>query len=171
MHHPAAHGKAAAGIWLGLTLFLPLVPSAPAAGQEAGVAADVRAAVVQYMEAIDAGDLDRQMRFWSHDATATSAIMGELWTGHGSIRAHSAEYVPVSKVMRNELGQVSVVSLGDDTALAVAPYRPVRRNAADEKLKPFELDSLLTLVFRRTSGRWAIVHEHVSVKVPPPVAK
>ncbi len=130
--------------------------------------AEVARAVVAYMEAIDAGDLERQMSFWSEDSAATSVIMGEVWRGRASIRARSAEYVPVSKRVRDELGPVSVLALGEGSALSVVPYRPVRRDPADDKLAPWELDSMLTLVWTRTPAGWRIVHEHVSVKVPPP---
>ncbi|MEW6366549.1 MAG: AtzH-like domain-containing protein [Acidobacteriota bacterium] len=142
--------------------------SISAGGDRAALAKEISQAVRDYIEFIDAGDLDRQMSFWSTDPEATSVIMGEIWTGVANIRVRSAEYVPVSKVMRNELGEIRVVALGADTALAVVPYRSVRRNPADERLKPFELDSMLTLVWKRTPEGWRIIHEHVSVKVPPP---
>jgi len=144
------------------------VSAKPAAAAQAS---EVRAAVRAYMETIDAGDLDGQMRFWSGDSSVTSVIMGEVWTGGASIRARSAEYVPVSKVMRSELGPITVQALGGGTMLTVTPYRPARREPANEKLKPYELDSMLTLVWTRSPDGWRIVHEHVSVKVPPPAAQ
>ncbi len=142
---------------------------AKAAGPPPG--SEVRGAVRAYMEAIDAGDFEGQMRFWSRDPAATSVIMGEIWTGAANIRARSAEYVPVSKRVRNDLGQITVVPLGAGAVLTVTPYRPVRRDPRDEKLKPFELDCMLTLIWTRAPDGWRILHEHVSVKVPPPSAK
>ena len=124
-----------------------------------------------YMAAIDDGDLDRQMEFWSQDPGATSVIMGEIWQGKTNIRARSAEYVPVSKHMRNELGEVMEMPLGQDTVLTIVPYRSVRRNPEDERLKPFELESMLTLIWKQTVQDWRIIHEHVSVKIAPPTGK
>ncbi len=165
------------GKWIGLALIAALAlliwsaPRAFAKPAAAAQAAEVRAAVRGYMDAIDAGDLDAQMRFWSRDSSVTSVIMGEVWTGGASIRARSAEYVPVSRVMRNDLGPITVQPLGGGTMLTVTPYRPARRDPANEKLKPYELDSMLTLIWSRARDGWRIVHEHVSVKVPPPAAQ
>jgi ketosteroid isomerase-like protein len=151
---------------------LALVGSLPAqAGEKENVATSVGEAARQYMAAIDAGDLDGQMASWAEDPTATSLIMGEIWTGKANIRARSAEYVPVSKVLRNELGEIRVVPLAKDVALAVVPYRSVRRDPQDERLKAYELESMLTLVWKRTREGWRILHEHVSVKIPPPTSE
>lgn len=141
------------------------------ASGKGNVATAISGAVRHYMEAIDAGNLDGQMAFWTEDPSATSVIMGEIARGQANIRARSAQYVPVSKVLRNELGKIEVVSLATDVALAVVPYRPVRRDAKDERLKPYELESMLTLVWKQTGEGWRITHEHVSVKVPPPPIK
>ncbi len=160
-------GMCARGTLIATFAFLPWYASeASAKPAAAAQAAEVRAAVRAYMDAIDAGDLDAQMRFWSGDSSVTSVIMGEVWTGGASIRARSAEYVPVSKVMRNDLGPITVRPLGGGTMLTVTPYRPARRDPANEKLEPYELDSMLTLIWSRTPEGWRIVHEHVSVKVP-----
>ena len=165
------------GGWVATALVacLALVPQRASTGSAGAFAsepaAQIEGAVRSYMEAIDAGDLDRQMRSWSEDTAATSVIMGEIWRGRANIRARSAEYVPVSKRMRNELGAVTVVPLGADAAISVVPYRSVRRDPADEKLRPYELDSMLTLIWRKTRGDWRILHEHASVKVPPPSAQ
>lgn len=140
-------------------------------GKTDDTATAVRQAVRQYMTAIDAGDLDGQMVFWSADPAATSVIMGEVWTGKASIRGRSAEYVPVSKVMRNELGEIAVVSLARGVALTVVPYHPVGRDPKDGRLKAYELPSMLTLIWKQTADGWRITHEHVSVKVPPPTGK
>lgn len=154
-----------------LALAPPCASTVSAGARATAPAAEIERAVRTYMEAIDAGDLDRQMRFWSEDTAATSVIMGEVWRGRANIRARSAEYVPVSKMMRNELGAVAVIPLGVDAAISVVPYRSVRRNREDEKLRPYELDSMLTLIWRKTPEGWRILHEHVSVKVPPPSVK
>jgi ketosteroid isomerase-like protein len=144
-----------------------LTPWAGAQTPDPGAAA-LGESVRAYMAAIDAGDLDGQMAFWSDDPAVTSAIMGEVWAGRTGIRGRSAEYVPVSKLVRNELGATSVLPLGPDAAVSVTPYRPIRRDPGDARLAPFELDSMLTLVWRRLPAGWRIVHEHVSVKVTPP---
>ncbi len=154
-----------------LAVLAPCPASAAAAPASSSPASEVREAVKAYMDAIDAGDLERQMTFWRRDPAATSVIMGEMWTGVESIRARSAEYVPVSKLMRNDLGQTTAVPLGAGVMLTVTPYRPVRRDPQNEKLKPFELESMLTLIWTKTAEGWRILHEHVSVKVPPPSAK
>jgi hypothetical protein len=77
----------------------------------------------------------------------------------------------VSKVLRNELAEIRVVSPAKDVALAAMPYRSVRRNPNDERLKAYELEPMLTLVWKRTREGWRILHEHVSVKIPPPTSE
>lgn len=154
-----------------LAVILSCAQTASAGGQPGGMATEITQAVRDYMEAIDAGDLDRQMGFWSQDPNVTSVIMGEIWKGYDNIRACSADYVPVSKLMRNELGGVTVVPLGTDAGIAVSPYRPIRRKPEDERLRPYEIDSMLTLIWKRMPQGWRIIHEHVSAKVPPPTGK
>ncbi len=156
---------------IALTLLAPCPARAAAPSASSSPVLEVREAVKTYMDAIDAGDLERQMSFWRRDPAATSVIMGEMWTGWASIRGRSAEYVPVSKLMRNDLGQTTAVPLAAGVMLTVTPYRPVRRDPQNEKFKPFELDSMLTLIWTKTAEGWRILHEHVSVKVPPPSAK
>lgn len=131
-------------------------------------AAEIERGVRAYMEAIDAGDLDRQMGFWSADSAASSAIMGESWTGRARIRARSAEYVPVSKLMRNELGAVTVSLLARDVALALVPYRPLRRDPANEKLGRSGRQNEWAR-FRRASGARnapAALRKHLRVEAP-----
>ncbi len=154
-----------------LAVLLLCAPRACAAPASAAGDSVVNMAVWAYMKAIDAGDLERQMQFWSRDRGASSVIMGEMWTGAARIRARSAEYVPVSRRMRNEIGPITVRPLGDDYMLTITPYRPERRDPADKKLAPFELESVLTLIWTRTHDGWRILHEHVSVKVPPPATQ
>ncbi len=136
--------------------------------KSANATEDVGRLACAYMADIDAGELDKQMTYWSDDPAATSVIMGEIWTGKPNIRKRSAEYLPFAKIMRNQLGQIKSLLLGTEYILTIIPYRSMRRNPADEKLKPYELDSMLTLIWQKTPKGWHIIHEHVSVKVPPP---
>ncbi len=152
-------------------LFALIAFPAPSFGQKAPdrQQAEVTRFVHDYMAAIDSGDVRSQMEMVSRDPQVTSTVMGESWRGWDAIRAQSEAYVPVSKRIRNVIDRVDVISLGPAAAIAVAPFRSQRRDSSDRMVPEFQQS--LTLVLRRTSAGWKMIHEHVSVKIPPPAVK
>ena len=130
--------------------------------------AEVRRFAVDYLAAVDRGEVDRQMTMVARDSSVTSVVMGYVWTGWDSIRAQSERFAPYSGKLRIAVDDVRVVPLGSDAAIAVVRFTQITEQPIPGL--PPHLENALTLVLRRGPGGWRMMHEHVSVKLPPPDA-
>ncbi|HEX9248830.1 MAG TPA: nuclear transport factor 2 family protein [Gemmatimonadaceae bacterium] len=124
---------------------------------------EVQALVRSIADAVGRGDAGRTMDFYRRDdPTITSANDGTLERGWQEIRASTDSGMGLEGKFRLSLGSVDVTPLGPGYALAVAPVLiTVPTPNGDQKLH-----IVWSIVARRDSTGWKIIHDHSSYQKP-----
>jgi uncharacterized protein (TIGR02246 family) len=129
---------------------------------------EVQALVRSIADAVGKGDAGRTMDFYRRDdPTITSATDGTLERGWQEIRASTDSSMGLEGKFRLSLGSVDVTSLGPGYALAVAPVLiTVPTPNGEQKLRV-----VWSIVARRDSTGWKVIHDHTSSQKPRTVSR
>ena len=133
---------------------------AAALSLQGSLAAEIRAEVARYVEAVNAGDPRRVADLYERGAVASTLGDGHITLGWDSVAVSYREAFRALRTIRMEIpgDSVTVVPLAADAALALFPYRWTLGPAG----QGFVTRGAMTLVYRRADGRWRIVHDHTS---------
>jgi ketosteroid isomerase-like protein len=124
----------------------------------------VRAILEQQVKDWNDGNVDRFMRAYAQSASTRFASGADVFVGWQAVLERYRKKYPDRAAMGTlAFSQVEVSVLSKDAALAFGHWRLQR--AGDQP------SGLFTLLFRKTSGSWRIVHDHTSAAFPaaPPV--
>ena len=129
----------------------------------------VRELMDSYVGAIQSADVDRIASYYAPDILAFDAIAALQFKGVEAYKDHwqaCMEMCPGDGMGIFELHELSITADGD---LAFAHALCRCGPDADDKEKAGWMRA--TLAFRKTAGRWAIVHEHWSAPFDPESGK
>ena len=124
------------------------------------VRAEVQAFVKSYAQTANAGDISGHMELYSREASLTSIDDGAILRGWDAIRTQADSVTGQEGSFHFALGSIDVTPLGAGYALAVAPF--VATIATEEGT--VERRGALTLILKKTSSGWLIVHDHTSTQ-------
>jgi len=148
------------------TLMIVLALSVGAFGAAADSPPAIRAEVEQfaraYIEAHNGTEPSAVMDLISRRPEASSVTMGAVARGPEAIRRETGTLAGVQGSHRMRPDSMDVVPLGPGFALVVAP---VSFEFATEGLNS-DLHGALTLVVEKSTGKWKVLHEHVSLQFP-----
>jgi len=124
--------------------------------------AEVEQFVRAYVEANNATDPAAVMDLMSRRPDVSSVTMGAVAHGLDAIRRETGTLAGMQGSHRMLPGNMDVIPLGPGYALVVAQ---VTFEFATEALNS-DLHGALTLVVEKSSGKWKVLHEHVSLQFP-----
>ncbi|HYS77807.1 MAG TPA: SgcJ/EcaC family oxidoreductase [Candidatus Dormibacteraeota bacterium] len=124
--------------------------------------AEVEQFVRAYVEANNAADPAAVMDLMSRRPDVSSVTMGAVARGPEAIRRETGTLAGFQGSHRMLLAGMDVVPLGPGYALVVAQ---VTFELAAEGLNS-DLHGAVTLVVEKSSGKWKVLHEHVSLQFP-----
>ena len=124
--------------------------------------AEVEQLVRAYVEANNGTDPAAVMELMSRRPEVSSVTMGAVARGPEAIRRETGTMAGMQGAHRMALGAMDVIPLGTGYALVVAQ---VTFELAAEGLNS-DLHGALTLVVEKSSGKWKVLHEHVSLQFP-----
>lgn len=141
----------ASGCWI-----VRVEEPANAAGEPAGLHAQVEETLAGAAAAWNAGDLDAFMGDYERVSTTTYVGAAGLLQGYDAIRARYAPaFEPGAERDSLRFEDLQVRPLGSRHALVLARY-VLHRDGEVVSSGPF------TLVLQRVEGRWRIIHDHTS---------
>ena len=115
-----------------------------------------------YVEANNATDPTPVMDLMSRRPDVSSVTMGAVARGLDAIRRETGTLAGIQGSHRMLPGSMDVIPLGPGYALVVAQ---VTFELAAEGSSS-DLHGALTLVVEKSSGKWKLLHEHVSLQFP-----
>ncbi|XZE53638.1 YybH family protein [Planctomycetaceae bacterium SH139] len=117
----------------------------------------IRELLIKQTAAWNRGDIDQFMKdYWESDALSFTSG-GEVTRGYEATRQrYHARYPTAERMGRTTFSELEVTMLGGDAAFVLGTWQLER---ADERL-----GGKFTLILRRYSGEWKIVHDHTSLK-------
>ena len=124
--------------------------------------AEVEAFVRQYVVAMNRADAMSAAELFSRKPEASTVTMGKIARGIDGVRAVTDQIAGSEGTQKTSLESMDVVLLGTGHALVVAPV--IWSLGAGPAAADFH--GALTLVLERSGGRWAILHEHGSMRLP-----
>ena len=132
-----------------------LVPSKPATGAEH----EIRAALDAQVRAWNAGDLRGFMEGYLPSARTRFQSGGDVFLGWQTVfDRYQKRYGDRTAMGRLTFNEVEVTVLAPGAALVVGRWRLERAQDTPS--------GLFTLLYRRTSAGWRIVHDHTSAAAP-----
>jgi uncharacterized protein (TIGR02246 family) len=137
-------------------------PAAPAAAAPPALRTDVQAFVAGYIHAHNGTDRNAVMEMFCRQPEVSWVEMGAITRGWESIRSGAGIFAGEMGTHRVSLGAMDVAPLGPDHTLIVAPMM-IHLAAADGNAP---MRGAMTLVLEKASGRWKVLHEHVSLQFP-----
>ncbi|MBI1950286.1 MAG: nuclear transport factor 2 family protein [Acidobacteria bacterium] len=140
-------------------------PAAPAAAPGASppaLRAEVEAFVAGYIDAHNGTDRGAVMEMFCRQPEVSWVEMGAIIRGWESIRAGAGVLAGELGTHRVSLGAMDVSPLGPDHALVVAPLMIELATVNGDA----QIRGAMTLVLEKASGRWRVLHEHVSLQFP-----
>jgi len=144
---------------LGVAASAATSPPKPSADS---VRSEVQAFVKTYVEVQNKFDATATMELVSRKPGVASIAMGDITRGWDSIRDDVDSTVGSEGRLKLALGTIDVNSLGPGFALAFAPCTiNVITDSGELQLK-----GALTLVLEKSTGKWKVLHEHISVQLP-----
>jgi ketosteroid isomerase-like protein len=122
---------------------------------KAADAAEIRAVMSAQVAAWNRGDIDGFMEGYAR-SNATEFVSGDKLTrGWQTVRGrYKKKYDNREKMGTLTFSDIKITPLGPDAALVLGHWKLVRKSD-----KPH---GIFTLLFRRTSAGWRIVHDHTS---------
>jgi uncharacterized protein (TIGR02246 family) len=127
---------------------------------------EIQALYDQFSAAVKARDIDAIMAFYAPGETmvAFDAFPPRQYVGASSYRkAYEGFFAAYPGAVTSEISDLRVTAAGD---LAIASCID-RWVATGSDGKPSEIVFRATNGFRKSNGRWLIIHEHLSVPVDP----
>lgn len=124
--------------------------------------AEAEAFVRQYVAAMNRADAMAAAELFSKRADVSTVTMGKIARGADGVRAVTDQIAGSEGTQKTTIESMDVVILGTGHALVVAPVTwslGAGPAAAD-------FHGALTLVLERSGGRWTILHEHGSMRLP-----
>ncbi len=140
-------------------------PAAPAAAPGVSPQAlrgEVEAFVAGYIDAHNGTDRSAVMEMFCRQPEVSWVEMGAIIRGWESIRSGAGVLAGELGTHRAFLGTLDVSPLGPDHALVVAPMM-IELASVDGVA---QIRGAMTLVLEKASGRWRVLHEHVSLQFP-----
>ena len=129
---------------------------------------EIRALIDDWLTAIRAGDLDAIMAHYAPGVTAYDAVMALRFQGAAAYREHWRMCLSMCPgPMTFETDAPEIAAAGD---LAFA-HCLIRCGGPDDTGKVNASWMRMTAGYRRTGGRWKIVHEHFSAPFDPESGK
>ena len=123
------------------------------------VVTEVQAAVRKYVDAYNRADASAIMDLYTRGSGLTVVTDGEIARGWENLRADiDSTVVGHGGSFRFDVGSVDVVALGNDHALALAPYTLIAATTQGQ----LNEHGALTLVLQRANSGWVVIHEHES---------
>jgi len=141
--------------WIGLWLLLVICPPAVRALDTNAVQAAVRAVLVQQEKDWNAGDIANFMRGYLRSEQTRFASGGNVTLGWQAVlERYQRTYSDKAAMGKLTFSDLDISVVAEDGALAFGRWH-LRREKD-------ELSGLFTLLFRKTSDGWRIVHDHTS---------
>ena len=140
----------------------PAAPAAAPAGAPQASRAEVEAFVAGYIDAHNGTDRGAVMEMFCRQPEVSWVEMGAIIRGWESIRSGAGVLAGELGTHRVSLRAMDVSPLGPDHALVVAPLM-IELAAVDGEA---QIRGAMTLVLERASGRWRVLHEHLSLQFP-----
>jgi ketosteroid isomerase-like protein len=144
---------------LGVTTSAATPPPKPSAES---ARSDVQGFVKTYVEVQNKFDASATMELVSRKSGVASIAMGEISRGWDAIRDDVDSTVGSEGRLKLDLGTIDVNPLGSGYALAFAPCTITVVTDGGE----LQLRGALTLVLEKSTGKWKVLHEHISVQLP-----
>jgi uncharacterized protein (TIGR02246 family) len=149
------------------SLLILLVPSAPSHSSaiekddsKDGVIAEIRAILSAQQEAWNHGDIDGFMNGYARAETTAFVSGDEVTRGWQTVRdRYFKKYGDRAKMGTLTFSDLEIEQLGPDSAIVLGRWELKRAN--DNPHGRF------TLIFRRTTDAWRIVHDHTSAASSP----
>ncbi len=148
-----------------LTLFIvaaSTVATPLASQQRTDIRAEVQGFVRQYVDATNKADAAALVEMYARIPEVASISDGDISRGWEAIRSEADSLLGLQGGYRLDVGSIDVVTLGPTHALAFA--------AASVTLPtqhgPAQFRGAFTLVVRKVSGAWKIIHDHSSLHLP-----
>ena len=118
---------------------------------------DVRAVLDQQVAAWNSGDIPKFME--TYEQAESTTFMGKSLTrGHAQVLARYTKSYPSRQAMGTlHFSEIEVRLLSDDAALVIGKFHLTRSESAGG-----DASGRFTLVLRRTSSGWKIIHDHTS---------
>ena len=123
----------------------------------------IEGAIEQYRQAYEVHSAEALGEMFAHDLDVISVYQGRTYQGWTQIQVEQKKRFKDATKVRMIITNLSIQSLGDDAAVATAG---LERTIGDDATTVTERGSL-TLVFRKTAGRWMIATEHFSYPTGP----
>jgi ketosteroid isomerase-like protein len=128
---------------------------ATAAESDATNQSEIRAVMAAQVAAWNRGDIDGFMDGYARSDTTEFVSGDKITRGWQTVRdRYRKKYDSREKMGRLAFSRIKVTRLGADAAIVVGRWQLVRQSD-----KPH---GIFTLLFRRTSVGWRIVHDHTS---------
>jgi uncharacterized protein (TIGR02246 family) len=155
--------RAMAGIFVvGLAGALALGGApAPAQGKP-DPRAEVEAFVRQYVAAMNRADAVAVAGMFARTPEVSTVTMGKIVRGFEGVRAVADDLAGSEGTQRTSLESMDVMILGTAHALVVVPVTW----SLGERPAAADFHGVLTLVLGWSGGRWTILHEHGSMRLP-----
>jgi ketosteroid isomerase-like protein len=139
--------------WTLLWAFVVLI--APAVSAANNAAAEIRAVMTAQVAAWNRGDIDGFMDGYARSAETEFVSGDKITRGWQTVRDnYRKKYDSRDKMGTLKFSEIKVTSLASDLAIVLGRWQLVRR-----KDKPH---GTFTLLFRRITAGWRIVHDHTS---------
>ena len=140
----------------------PAAPVAAPAVSPQALRGEVEAFVAGYIDAHNGTDRGAVMEMFCRQPEVSWVEMGAIIRGWESIRSGAGVLAGELGTHRVSLGTMDVSPLGPDHALMVAPLM-IELAAVEGEA---QIRGAMTLVLEKASGRWRVLHEHVSLQFP-----
>ena len=144
-------------LWLALVLVLgaEILEGADQKSGDPPVISEIRAVLRAQQEAWNRGDIDSFMNGYARADTTVFVSGDEVMRGWQTVRdRYCSKYNDRAKMGTLTFSDLEIEQLGPDSALALGHWELKRAN--DNPHGRF------TLIFRKTSDGWRIVHDHTS---------
>lgn len=137
----------------------PCCPSTPSPARTADLAAEVRSVLERQVQEWNAGSIERFMETYARGDATRFASGGDVTRGWDTVMARYRGRYPDAAAMGHlDFSDLDVQVLGPDAAIAFGRWRLTRAGDTPH--------GLFTLLFRKTSDGWRIVHDHTSSASP-----
>lgn len=126
--------------------------------------AEIKRAIEDWVEALRAGDIDGVMAIYAPELVAFDLVPPLQYVGAETYRNHWLQgWSSLQGPMGYEIHDLSI-TVGDDLAFT----RSLNRSSATSKTgQKTDVWLRYTTCLRKISGKWLIVHVHVSLPVDP----
>lgn len=111
------------------------------------------------------GDADGYKDALAEDVTYVDPLANKFLHGREAVEAHFNRILPSgtkTDVVRQEYHKETARALSDDEVLLVFNFTTYKKDDKDEEV--LFLSWNMSLIFRKTDGRWLMTHGHLSLR-------